>query len=82
MQQTCCNLYNLCMPKWLENAPLKIMVFFGYSNFLPQGILTVWVGDSLSPGCVDLSHKMAAEVFLESWRLDQVELVPLQFSCK
>ena len=70
------------MPKWLENAPLKIMVFFGYSNFLPQGMLTGWVGDSLSPGCVDLSHKMAAEVFLESWRLDQVELVPLQFSCK
>jgi hypothetical protein len=71
-----------------QRSTEKSWVFSGYSGFLPQGMLTAWVGISLQtdPSTVVVLRgqtrviRWLPEVLLESLRLNQVELCPSQLT--
>jgi hypothetical protein len=78
---------NLC-EKSQSTLHQKSWVFSEYSGFLPQGMLTGWVGiiPQIDPSTVAVLRdqtwviRWLPEAPLESLRLDQVELRPSQFS--
>jgi hypothetical protein len=86
--------YNPCTDSWHlceKSQPTlyrKSWVFSGYSGFLPQGMLTGWVGiiPLTDPSTVAVLRDQTWVIRwlplapLESLRLDQVELRPLLFS--